>query len=133
MVKLHNHRLVFSVLFTYFYDMSIILHMYYRSREFHYFVKMALTKSPRKRPTAEKLLQVQYQHTAILIHVSTLVWEAVLILLKGGKYGCTVYHLLYLFLPLQFCFHRSLYQSSDSTLMCFHQLWKWYKNSLISN
>ncbi|XP_026797007.3 mitogen-activated protein kinase kinase kinase kinase 6 [Pangasianodon hypophthalmus] len=27
------------------------------SREFHYFVKMALTKSPRKRPTAEKLLQ----------------------------------------------------------------------------
>ncbi|KAB5549072.1 hypothetical protein PHYPO_G00063060 [Pangasianodon hypophthalmus] len=31
------------------------------SREFHYFVKMALTKSPRKRPTAEKLLQVQYR------------------------------------------------------------------------
>ncbi|XP_060791771.1 mitogen-activated protein kinase kinase kinase kinase 6 isoform X2 [Neoarius graeffei] len=27
------------------------------SREFHYFVKMALTKNPRKRPTAEKLLQ----------------------------------------------------------------------------
>ncbi|XP_053504347.1 mitogen-activated protein kinase kinase kinase kinase 6 isoform X2 [Ictalurus furcatus] len=27
------------------------------SREFHYFIKMALTKSPRKRPTAEKLLQ----------------------------------------------------------------------------
>ncbi|KAK3555882.1 hypothetical protein QTP86_029808, partial [Hemibagrus guttatus] len=27
------------------------------TREFHYFVKMALTKSPRKRPTAEKLLQ----------------------------------------------------------------------------
>lgn len=29
-----------------------------RSTEFHNFIKMALTKNPRKRPTAEKLLQV---------------------------------------------------------------------------
>lgn len=29
-----------------------------RSTEFHNFIKLALTKNPRKRPTAEKLLQV---------------------------------------------------------------------------
>ncbi|OWK10059.1 hypothetical protein Celaphus_00005675, partial [Cervus elaphus hippelaphus] len=28
-----------------------------RSNSFHHFVKMALTKNPKKRPTAEKLLQ----------------------------------------------------------------------------
>lgn len=32
---------------------------FYRSNSFHHFVKMALTKNPKKRPTAEKLLQVQ--------------------------------------------------------------------------
>uniref|UniRef100_A0A8C3CM15 Mitogen-activated protein kinase kinase kinase kinase 3 n=1 Tax=Cairina moschata TaxID=8855 RepID=A0A8C3CM15_CAIMO len=30
---------------------------FYRSNSFHHFVKMALTKNPKKRPTAEKLLQ----------------------------------------------------------------------------
>jgi len=37
-----------------------------RSTEFHNFIKMALTKSPRKRPTAEKLLQVGYLLTKTL-------------------------------------------------------------------
>lgn len=82
MVNFQNHRLVFSILVPYFYDTSLILHLYYRSREFHYFIKMALTKSPRKRPTAEKLLQVQYYISArcdFNSNLSKLDWEAVLL------------------------------------------------------
>lgn len=33
-----------------------------RSTEFHNFIKMALTKNPRKRPTAEKILQVKISY-----------------------------------------------------------------------
>lgn len=34
-----------------------------RTNNFHHFVKLALTKNPKKRPTAEKLLQVSNKTT----------------------------------------------------------------------
>jgi serine/threonine protein kinase len=32
----------------------------YRSPVFHNFIKVALTKNPKKRPTADKLIEVRY-------------------------------------------------------------------------
>lgn len=38
-----------------------------RTNNFHHFVKLALTKNPKKRPTAEKLLQVTNKSNIFLV------------------------------------------------------------------
>lgn len=39
-------------------DLGLGAHVPTRTQNFHHFLKLALTKNPKKRPTAEKLLQV---------------------------------------------------------------------------
>ena len=62
--------------------------MVYRTQNFHNFVKVALTKQPKRRPTSDKLLEVsgntrsvterQNRNSLLLQHIQSLQWPSVL-------------------------------------------------------
>lgn len=112
-----------------------------RTNNFHHFVKLALTKNPKKRPTAEKLLQVsrKKQHSIntkethdFSVVLSVIPYQNVISSQRNPL--CLTTHLcLFACLPAPFCVsatqqnfgHRAAGQSQQPRPQHLQRLWWW--------
>jgi len=61
------------------YDDVLLFLVVYRTQNFHNFIKVALTKQPKRRPTSDKLLEVSHEQAKLYLGINFSVLPALLL------------------------------------------------------